>query len=521
MTAQDRKLTNQYRLEILPAAGEAIARRGETIVASSHHARIMYETRLPPTIYFPLDDVRVELIESPDHRTFCPFKGTASYWDVRIGEETFDNGAWTYRNALPEAKEIEGFVGFMPDVLTELDIDGKRASPQHYGSISGPTVDWIMREAWLCGTPEDLTADIARKFLEDGIAVSRISVVIWSLHPMIAGKNYVWTKADDQVQSYAPSYEIFSNPDFVNSPLLHVSNGLGGVRQSLLTEETEFSFPIMEDLKADGGTDYVAMPLFFSNGQINVMTLTCDHPEGFTTANLGLIFECSSVISRLYEVFALRDNAAALLETYLGKRTGARVLGGEIRRGDGDHIDAAILFCDLRHSSRLTETLGREEYLTLLNGFFETTTQIINAHDGEVLKFIGDAVLAIFPASDNRERACSQALESALAIEQSLVEADSSEIDCSVGLAFGDVTYGNVGSQERLDFTVIGTAANIAARLSDLGKRLGRRVVASDHFADCITSGLTSVGSHSLHNVARPIEAFAPERGRSQPVQPK
>lgn len=512
MTAQDRKLTTQYRLEVLPASGEAIARRGNAIVASSHDAKIMYETRLPPAVYFPLEDVRAMLIDNPDHRTFCPFKGTASYWDVQIDGETLEKGAWCYRSALPESQEIEGYVGFMPGVLTELSVNGEEVRPQHYGNVSGPTVDWVMREAWLCGTPEELTADIARKFLEDGLAISRISVMIWSLHPMIAGKNYVWSKKDNEVRSYAPSYDIFNNPAFVNSPILHVSKGLGGVRQSLTTKNAEFSFPIMDELRAEGGTDYVAMPLPFSNGQINVMTLTCDHPTGFTTANLGLVFECSPVISRLYEVFALRDNASALLETYLGKRTGARVLGGEIRRGDGDHIDAAILFCDLRHSSRLAETLGREDYLTLLNGFFETTTQIVNAHDGEVLKFIGDAVLAIFPAGGNRQRACVNALESALEIERSLKDDERSDLDCSVGLAFGDVTYGNVGSRERLDFTVIGTAANIAARLSDLGKQLGHRVVASDHFSACVEANMRSLGRHDLHNVASPIEAFAPGR---------
>ncbi len=510
MTVQDRKLTNQYRLEVVPASGEAIAWHGDTVIAASHNAKVMYETRLPPVVYIPLEDVKVTLLEDTEHRTFCPFKGTATYWNVKIGDTVIENGAWSYRNALPESKEIEGYVGFMPNVLTALEVDGDIVAGQHYGSISGPTVDWVMREAWLCGTPEELTAAIANKFLEDGIAVSRISVMIWSLHPMIAGKNYVWTKKDDEVRSYAPSYDIFDNPSFVNSPILHVTKGHGGVRQSLLAEEAEFTFPIMDDLKAEGATDYVAMSLPFSNGQINVMTLTCDHPKGFTTANLGLVFECSSVISRLYEVFALRDNASALLETYLGKRTGARVLGGEIRRGDGDHIDAAILFCDLRHSSRLAETMEREEYLALLNGFFETTTRIINAHDGEVLKFIGDAVLAIFPAGDDRQSACAQALDSALEIERSLTGSEQSDIDCSVGLAFGDVTYGNVGSQERLDFTVIGRAANIAARLSDLGKLLGHRVVASDYFQTFCGSDMRSLGRHELHNVTHPIEAFTP-----------
>ncbi len=510
MNVQTGKIASQYRLDVAPVNGEAIARHDGVVVASSRAAKVMYETRLPPVVYFPLEDVTATLLETTDHRTFCPFKGTATYWDVKIGDKIIENGAWTYKKALPESRDVEGYVSFMPSVLTELEVEGDDLRGDPHGNISGPTVDWVMREAWLCSTPEELTGAIARKFFEDGIAVSRITVMIWSLHPMIAGKNYRWTKKDDKVESFAPSYDIFSHPAFVNSPLLHVTKGLGGVRQSLLAEEAEFSFPIMDELKAEGATDYVAMPLPFSNGQINVMTLTCDHPKGFTTANLGLVFECASVISRLYEVFALRDNASTLLETYLGKRTGARVLGGEIRRGDGDQIDAAILFCDLRNSSRLAETMEREAYLELLNGFFETTTQIINDHDGEVLKFIGDAVLAIFPAAEDREQACAQALASAREIAASFAD-DDQQTDCAIGLAFGDVTYGNVGSQERLDFTVIGSAANVAARLSDLGKQLGHTVVTTAHVAEANGPDMQSLGSFDLHNVSAPVEAFAPK----------
>jgi class 3 adenylate cyclase/uncharacterized protein (DUF427 family) len=502
--------SSEYRLEVVPLNDAVVARHEDTIIASSKAAKIMYETRLPPAVYFPIDDVTATLLETTDHRTFCPFKGTATYWDVKIGDRIIENGAWSYKNALPESREIEGHVGFMPHVVSALDVDGEDIGNDVDGNIAGPTVDWIMRGAWLCKSPEELTAAIARKFIEDGIAISRISVMIWSLHPMIAGKNYVWSKEKDEVETFTPSYDLLDNPAFINSPLRHVTNGLGGVRQSFLSDHVEFHFPIMDDLKASGATDYVAMPLHFSNGRINVMTLTGDHPNGFNTANLGLIFECSSVISRLYEVFALRDNASALLETYLGKRTGARVLGGEIRRGDGDRIDAAILFCDLRNSSLLAETMDREAYLGLLNGFFETTTQIINAHDGEVLKFIGDAVLAIFPAGEDATHACRQALASAREIEHSLSEPDASETDCAIGLAFGDVTYGNVGSKERLDFTVIGTAANVAARLSDLGKKLGHAVVTTGEIAECEAAAMKPLGPVDLHNVSAPVEAFAP-----------
>ncbi|MEP3274877.1 MAG: adenylate/guanylate cyclase domain-containing protein, partial [Stappiaceae bacterium] len=417
-----------------------------------------------------------------------------------------------YNDAFPESKSVEGHVAFMPGVVTEFDLAGNKLNPLDDGNIVGPTVDWIMREAWLCETPQELTAATARKLLEEGVAITRMSVMIWSLHPMIAGKIYVWSKHSDAVETYTPSYDIHAHPAFVNSPYRHVSNGLGGVRQRLNDDGSEFRFPILQDLKMDGATDYVAMPLPFSGGQTNVLTMACDHPSGFTTANLGLVFETSAVLSRYYEVFALKENAQSLLETYLGKRTGKRVLGGEIRRGDGDEIDAAILFCDLRESTRLESTLGRDDYIKLLNGFFEETTEIINAHGGEVLKFIGDAVLAIFPADEERNLACEQALTSAKEIvskiNASVFDQPSENIDCAIGIAFGGVTYGNVGSRERLDFTVIGSAANIAARLGDFGKRGTYKIVATADIAQSDPESIT-LGKVALHNVDQTVEAFA------------
>ena len=151
--------------------------------------------------------------------------------------------------------------------------------------------------------------------------------------------------------------------------------------------------------------------------------------------------------------------------------------------------------------------------LDLLNQFFEVTTEIVHENGGEVLKFIGDAVLAIFPAGEDQARACRQALSAALTIDRDvnmgLGESDD-RIRCAIGLAFGNVTYGNVGSEERLDFTVIGSAANVAARLGDLGKKLGHRVVTTKTITDGHGERMRSLGAFELRNVSDPVEAFAP-----------
>ncbi|MGI9389165.1 MAG: DUF427 domain-containing protein, partial [Boseongicola sp.] len=468
-----------------------------------------YETRLPPAIYFPLEDVVADLSERTELQTFCPFKGTARYRNVVLGGETLTNAAWSYEVALPESRGIQGHVAFMPKAVTSIDLADNTLRNDQYGNISGPVIDWLLRGAAYLPTPEAFTSALAEKLRDNGVALSRLGVMIWSLHPLIAGKSYIWEKDAGEVTTFAPSYEIYDHPSFVNSPLRHVSNGLGGIRQKLGEDASENNFPIIEDLRAKGATDYVAMPLPFSDGRTNVLTLTCDHPDGFTTANLGLVFECSAVISRFYEVFMQRENAQSLLETYVGKRSGARVLGGEIRRGDGDEIDAAIMFCDMRNSTQLEEALGRSDYIALLNHFFETTSTIVHEHGGEVLKFIGDAVLAVFPAGEDASAACSQALISARAIVAGLrTENHIANCDCAIGIAFGRVTYGNVGSRERLDFTVIGQAANVAARLCDYGKNLGHCIVVTQDVVG-EDADVDDLGSITLHNVAMPIQGYA------------
>lgn len=512
--------TTGYGIDIQPLSGRVSVWRDGVLLAASTRARVMFETRMRPTVYFPREDVAVPLSDPGPQQTFCPFKGTASYRGVTANGEHIANAVWSYDDALPESRGVQGYVAFLPHAYTDLDLGDNALDGGTRSHISGPLVDWLLRGASGETSPEEFTRALARQMLGSGIAVSRLSVLIWSLHPQIVGKNYIWKKGEEEITTFAPTYELHDADTYHNSPLRHVADGLGGVRQRLDAETYKISFPILQDLRQQGATDYVAMPLTFSDGSINVLTLTSDHPDGFTTANLGLVFECLAVISRFYEVFRQKETAQALLETYVGKRTGARVLGGQIRRGEGDEIDAAIMFCDLRGSTRLEESLGRRAYIMLLNRFFDTVSGIVHDNGGEVLKFIGDAVLAVFPAGDDAATARAQALKSAQDIVAALAEppepesepkpddAGAPQCDCAIGIAYGQVTYGNVGSRERLDFTVIGHAANIAARLGDYGKSSGFPIVVSEDFiAECV--GCTRLGEVWLHNVSHPVHAVA------------
>lgn len=514
LTSMAKSTSVPYQIQIEQVDGRVTAYAGEHILASSERAMVMRETRLQPVIYFPKEDVRVLGPQPSEKRTFCPFKGTATYWSLHLPHRTISDGAWSYENALDEARAIEGYVAFFPDAVDRFEGPDGFLNQADDGHVSGALVDWLMREAWRHDDPVELTRALGKRFVEDGIAVFRLNVVIWALHPEHAGIAYVWNRDSDQVEIRQASYDDLVSAGYQTSPIRHVSEGLGGVRQCLKVEKAEFSFPVMAELRAQGGTDYVAMPLPFSNGQIHVMTMASDHPDGFSTADLGLVFECSTVVSRFFEALSQRANATALLETYLGQGTGARVLGGEIRRGDGDDIDAAILFCDLRNSTGWAERLSRKDYLALLNAFFETVVDRVHIVGGEVLKFVGDGVLAVFPSDAIGGHARAAALKAAIAIIREVEDLQAAGVDqpvsCSIGLDFGRVTYGNVGSRDRLDFTVIGRPAIIASRLSDLAKVEGHAILATEAIARAAEGKLKTIGHHVLHNVSEPIDVYAP-----------
>ncbi|MEM9222751.1 MAG: DUF427 domain-containing protein [Pseudomonadota bacterium] len=512
MHAPGQRTANDYRILVRPIEGLTRATHDDIPIATSRAAKVVYETRFPGVIYFPRSDITASLRPNPTKRTFCPFKGTAHYFDMEVDGEWIEAAAWRYESPLPEAEAVTDHIAFASSGAV-IDVDGAPVPPEPDGHLVGPVVDWLLRDAPLIKSPAALTKAFAEKLLEDGLPVSRISILTWSLHPLIAGRNHVWRTGDPEVVTRTPSYDLLSRPEYINSPLRHVANGNGGVRQRLDGDDGEFSFPIMADLKAKGATDYVAMPLFFSRGPINVITLASDHPDGFSTANLGLVFECSFILGRLYETFVLRDNFTALLDTYLGNRTGARVLSGEIRRGDGDEIDAAILYCDIRGSTKLEAELHRSDYFSVLNGFFDIVDEIVTENNGEVLKFIGDAVLAVFPEGDEAGRSCRQAAQSAREISAKLAGLPTGPsgqpLRCAIGVSFGNVVYGNVGSLKRLDFTVIGAAANIAARLTEHGKDVGKPIVITANVARHLTEGIEPLGAVSLRGVPAPTEAYA------------
>ena len=518
---------NKYSIEIGDVEGEVKVIHGGRPVASSNNVRVLRETRLADCYYFPSDAVDPDILVPSDQKTFCPFKGTASYWHVKTASGMKENGAWSYQRPLAEARGIGGYLAFTEEVAEEYDF---AVSPPEIrieeSHISSPLSDWVLRGAGNCKTRRELVRMLGHKLVEAGIGVNRLAVVLWSLHPEIAGTNLIWKRDTDEVSLSEASYDLLDDPGFVNSPIYYVSKAKGGVRQPLTVDTFEFDYPIIHELKAAGATDYVAMPLPFSDGQINVITLASDNESGFSTADLGQIFEIVGTIGRYFEVLTLRKNTRTLLDTYLGRRTGKRVLNGDIRRGLGEDIQAVILFSDLRNSTRLAEELPRDDYLKMLNRYYDMVLEPISENGGEVLKFIGDAVLAVFPISDladDRSEQATLALRSARQamrvveekLEKSLPE-DGPAIDMGIALHIGEVTYGNIGSHDRLDFTVIGPAVNLASRMEGLCKATGNKIILSREFVralandgDSLPQNIVAIGSHRFDGIEARQEIYA------------
>jgi adenylate cyclase len=271
--------------------------------------------------------------------------------------------------------------------------------------------------------------------------------------------------------------------------------------------------PLLEELRQDGATDYVIYPLpFLDRTRTAALSFATRHPNGFDDEALKRLELSAKLLAPYAERHVLQRIAVDLLNTYVGPRTGQRIIEGRVNRGEVELIEAAILFTDLRGFTRFSEHSPIPNVLAQLNTWFGIIGEVVETHEGEVLKFIGDAVLAIFPTSDGRDRgaACRKALAAAQEFcrrtdEENIQRQAAGAPPLKHGLALhvGEVAYGNVGAARRLDFTVIGPAVNRASRLLDLAKQLDRKVLVSQALAREIDQPLTDLGQHTLRDVEK------------------
>ena len=380
-------------------------------------------------------------------------------------------------------------------------------------------VDWLIDGARTVRQPPDMLAELCRRLVAAGLPLYRVAVFVRTLHPNVMGRRFLWRQGEDVQMTEAP-YAFLESDTYRASPIAVVFATAETIRRRVADPDCLDDYQIIGELRAEGVTDYLVHPLPFTNGEVHAISWTTQDAGGFTDDHIAALEAIRLPFARLAEIFALRRTAATLLSTYVGSGTGERILEGRIRRGDLERIRAVILLSDLRGFTGLSDRLPGEQMIGLLNSYFDGLVPAIEAAGGEVLKFIGDGLLAIFPVKAAPAAACGAALAAVGAGRAALAESnaqrrkdDEPELRFGMALHQGEVLYGNVGSASRLDFTAIGPAVNLTARLETLARDLGRDLVVSAAFAAHCPDAVASLGTFQLRGFRDPVEVFAPPGG--------
>ena len=391
------------------------------------------------------------------------------------------------------------------------------ATGYHEGAAR--VVEWMMRDGRHSTHMREFGDEMCRRIVAGGIPLWRAFCSVATLHPQVYGSAYVWRRDTPGAVRFIATHAFENDAEYANSPIVVVKTSRRMIRRRLQQPDCPMDYPILTQFRSDGGTDYAAMPMICSSGEVNSITWLTDRDGGFSDDEIAGLAAVAEALAIIVELQATRRIARHLMDTYVGHRTGERVLAGKITRGSGEAIRAVVWLCDLRGFTALTDSLPRDRVIAMRNDYFEAMVEAVSAEGGEPLKFIGDGMLAIFELGENEDPAdrCGAALRAARAATEKIAvrnverrAAGEPEIRFGLAIHLGDVSYGNIGAPTRLDFTVIGPAVNHAARLERVGAELGRPVVTSASFAAASKEALESIGRHTLRGVPEPQEVFAP-----------
>jgi adenylate cyclase len=269
-------------------------------------------------------------------------------------------------------------------------------------------VDWLIDGARTEHTPQDVLAELCDRLVAGGLPLHRVAIFVRTLHPNVMGRRFLW-RGGQAVQISERPHATLEEDTYLASPIALVFRGQGTIRRRLIDPDCPNDFPIIEELRSEGVTDYLIQPLVFSNGEIHAVSWTTTRSEGFAEKHIAALEAMVSPFARVAEICALRRTATTLLDTYVGRHAGERILQGRIRRGDIERIEAVIMLTDLRGFTTLSDQLPGHRVIGILNSYFDCLVPPIERHGGEVLKFVGDGLLAIFAVAGDAGAACEAA----------------------------------------------------------------------------------------------------------------
>ena len=394
------------------------------------------------------------------------------------------------------------------------------AEKQHWPKRPNPALSWLLTETSNQPFIDDVIEELCRRLYDQGLPVDRFNFHARTLHPQFMGARFTWDSSSRKLDWGTLSHQISHNPNYINSPVTALySREVEFIRQRLDMETSEDTrwYSIYDELRDKGMVEYIALPLRFVGNQDGVCSFTTKRASGFSDEDLVTIHDLMPALAIVAELRISRRIAKNLLNTYVGPFAGEKILRGDIRRGSGETIRAAIWHSDIRSFTALSEKWPREQMISCLNAYFDVVGAPLERHEGEILKFMGDGVMAMFPTDE--QHACSRALSAGLEalegmreLNQRRADDGNEPVNIGVTMHLGDVMWGNIGSSNWLDFTVIGPAVNVVSRMQSLNKQLGRELLFTGEFAGgCGLPNVEveSLGRHSLPGVSDPVEIFS------------
>ncbi|HEX9213883.1 MAG TPA: adenylate/guanylate cyclase domain-containing protein [Bradyrhizobium sp.] len=384
-------------------------------------------------------------------------------------------------------------------------------------SGSDAVVDWLTNGTRDQRFIDNIFAEMCIRLQQAGIPLKRSTLHVLIQHPQWLGARFMWADGMREAEIARVDFDVRERSEYIGSPANEMQDGATEVRENLERDPAlGRKHALYDEMRAKGLTDYVAWPLYHTLGKRHLVTFSTDRPGGFDATHIASLKQVLPVLALVSEIRIKNRLARTLLETYVGAHAGELILAGATRRGTGTTVRAAIMICDLREFTKISDNWPRDDVIDLLNDYFDAMSEPIARHGGEILKFIGDGLLAIFPLSE--PRACANLLHAVTEARQAMVALNErnsatsrAPLNYGIGVHVGDVMYGNIGSSTRLDFTVIGPAVNMASRLEALTKQLGKTVLLSRDFAELVKREfeLERVGEHAVRGFSEPIELFA------------
>lgn len=374
--------------------------------------------------------------------------------------------------------------------------------------------DWLMGEARASRDLQFILAGLCERLNAIGVPVDRAASAIDTLHSEHAALGQFWVKGE-ATRAEAFAYNQGSRSTYENSPFYAVHQS----RQMLelwLADTPDERFGVVPSLRAGGYVHYLCYPIFFANGDENGLAFATRSPQGFSEQDRLLIGFALPAVATVLEITAGYLTLDQVLRIYVGDEPHKEILAGSVRRGQTSRIRSAILFADMRSYTRLSSDMAPEDIVSLLNAYFDCLVPPIEAEGGEVLKYMGDGLLAIFrDKGDDMGGAASSALSAARKALAALAKANAEagfpvQIDAGIALHHGEAAYGNVGSGMRLDFTVVGRDINLASRLARLNKQLGEPLLMSGAFAEHLWGSPHLLGVFSLDGLVDEVSVYKP-----------